>query len=138
MRRKKAINLLELMIVTVIIGVLAGIAIPQYLNVVERQRASEAVQLLGLLRQAQIRYQVANGAFAGGAGTPCDTVGLDIDWSAPQYFEDVDCFTSGATIVAITRQVNTAYGQYVFTIDEDGAIACTNGAVAGSCAKIGY
>ena len=136
--RKKGITLLELMIVVIIIGVLVGIAIPQYLNVVERQKASEAVQLLGVLRQAQIRYQAANGVFAGGASSPCDTVGLDIDWSAPQYFQDVDCFSGGTPIVAITRTTNTAYGQYVLSIDEDGTINCSNGAVAGACSKLGY
>lgn len=129
--RKKGINLLELMIVVAIIGVLVGIAVPQYLNVVEKQKASEAVQLLGVLRQAQIRYQAANASYANGCSV------LDVEWSTPVYFAQPLCALVDP-IVTIQRNANTAYGQYSFGITEDGAIACTNGAVAGACAKIGY
>ena len=141
--RKKGINLLELMIVVVIIGVLVGIAIPQYLNVVERQKASEAVQLLGVLRQAQIRYYAANGAFAGGASSPCDTVGLDVDWSRSTdptlaYFNQPQCAVVNP-IVKMERIDNAAYGKYTLQIDEDGAISCVfDVAVPNGCTRLGY
>lgn len=44
-------TVLELIIVTVIVGVLAALAVPQYQSMVERARATEAVSAMNTLRQ---------------------------------------------------------------------------------------
>jgi type II secretory pathway pseudopilin PulG len=47
-----------------IIGVLASLAIPQYLKTVERARMTEAILMLGQLRSAQIVYRAQTGKFS--------------------------------------------------------------------------
>lgn len=49
-------TLLELMIVVVVLGILASIAVPQYLKTVEKAHISEALSLLGQMRSAEVRY----------------------------------------------------------------------------------
>lgn len=59
MKRKRSprgFTLLELLIVVVILGVLAGLAIPQYLKTVERSRGSEAFIHLDAIRMAEMTY----------------------------------------------------------------------------------
>ena len=46
-------TLLELLVVVLIIGILAGIALPQYENTVEKSKASEALIILKSLQQQQ-------------------------------------------------------------------------------------
>lgn len=50
-------TLLELMMVVVIIGILATIALPQYFRSAERARTSEALSYLATLRSAEMRYR---------------------------------------------------------------------------------
>ena len=50
-------TLLELLMVVIIIAILASIALPNYLRVVEKSRATEVINILGALRAAEIRYK---------------------------------------------------------------------------------
>ncbi len=50
---KKGFTLLEVLMVVIIIGVLATLAIPQYTKTVEKARASEAYSNLGTIRKAE-------------------------------------------------------------------------------------
>ncbi|MBI5555872.1 MAG: prepilin-type N-terminal cleavage/methylation domain-containing protein, partial [Elusimicrobia bacterium] len=51
-RSKKGFTLVELMIVVAIIGILAGIAIPRYMNFVRRSREGATKGNLGAIRSA--------------------------------------------------------------------------------------
>ena len=50
---KKGFTLIEMLVVVLIIGILAGIALPQYTNAVEKSKASEALIILKSLRDHQ-------------------------------------------------------------------------------------
>ncbi len=63
-RNSKGFTLLEILIVLIILGVIAGIAIPSFQTSVERSRANEAQTNLRLLKEAQTRFFARNGAFA--------------------------------------------------------------------------
>ncbi|MEA3328214.1 MAG: prepilin-type N-terminal cleavage/methylation domain-containing protein [Candidatus Omnitrophota bacterium] len=53
---KKGFTLLELMIVVIIIGVLAAIAIPRYIDTITRARGAEAFTQMDTIRMSLTRY----------------------------------------------------------------------------------
>ena len=53
MKRQKGFTLIEVLIVVVILGVLAALIIPRFLNAPEKAIVAEANQLLGSLIRAQ-------------------------------------------------------------------------------------
>ncbi len=55
--KKRGFTLLELLMVVIIIAILASIALPQYLKASEKSRASEALTMLGAIREAEFRYK---------------------------------------------------------------------------------
>ena len=57
MKRQHGFTLLELMMVVIIIGILASIALPGYLRAAERARAAEALQVLAAIRSSEIRFR---------------------------------------------------------------------------------
>ena len=54
--KKRGFTLLEVLIVVIIIGILAGIALPQYMSTLEKARSAEAMTNLGTLRSAMERH----------------------------------------------------------------------------------
>lgn len=59
--RENGFTLIELLVVVLIIGILAGIALPQYRKAVDKTRFAEIQLIARDLYQANIRYQLANG-----------------------------------------------------------------------------
>ena len=56
-------TLLELLIVVIIVGILAGVALPQFSNMTRRARQSEAQNMLGSILTAEALYYNENGVF---------------------------------------------------------------------------
>ena len=72
---KLGFTLLELLVVVLIIGILAAIALPKYQRVVERSKMAEAVTIVKTIAQAQQRFYMINNRYA-----DCrDLEALDID-----------------------------------------------------------
>ena len=63
-RNERAFTLIELMIVVIIVGILAAIAIPLYQIVPERSMGTEASAALGLVKNAMRTYYAEHGSYA--------------------------------------------------------------------------
>ena len=65
-------TLMELLVVVLIVGVLAAVALPRYENAVLKSRAAELLANLRVIRQAADAYYLANGKY------PLDFTEIDI------------------------------------------------------------
>ena len=64
MNNNKGFTLVELLVVVLIIGILAAMAMPAYFKAVERARASEAETMIGTVVNSQQRYKMKTGKYA--------------------------------------------------------------------------
>ena len=131
---RRGFTLLELVVVVLIIGVLAAIAVPQYFAVVEKSRVAEAASMLDAVRGAQERYLARKGVYCGGAmPDPTGTcAGWDLDPTTLKYFS-YGAMTGGAGWnLTLTRvaPAPAAFGQYTVQMNvvagQPPAISCTS------------
>jgi type IV pilus assembly protein PilE len=84
MKCGKGLTLIELLIVIVIVGVLAAIAIPTYSNYMIRARRADAKTALEQLRASQEMFRAERGRYANDGDDPPDAITvLRNTWGAP-------------------------------------------------------
>jgi type IV pilus assembly protein PilE len=116
-------TLVELMIVVVIIGILAAVAIPQYSEYVRRARVSEALGLLGGMRPRMEQFFQDNRTFLGAcdsntvATPPSETKGFGFACSG---------LSATAYTVTATGLDNTSTSGFAYTLKETGAKGTTS------------
>ena len=123
-KSKKGLTLIELLIVIVIIGILAGIAIPMYSGYMERARRADAKTALEQLRASQEMRRAERGSYETGIaalrttwGAPAATVGdynITLAATTATYIGTATPFTS--------RQSSDG----ALTINQDGVKAPAN------------
>jgi len=127
MPKKNGFTLLEIIVVIVIIGVVASLAIPRMTTTFERFRASEGVQILTALLHAQKAYFQENSAYTN------DLNLLDITIDNPEFFTPS---VAVANPIAMATRIG---GAYRLNISDAAVISCTNLGGAGfTCAQAGY
>jgi len=124
MKNKKGFTLIELMVVVIIVGILASVAVPLYTAHVKQAMASEGAALVGSIRTAERVYYAKHGAYTDGH----DELGIDL--TGNKYFKSIDNISiqvSGegetATFTAIaTADADTDAKDIVVSIDQNGNI----------------
>jgi type IV pilus assembly protein PilE len=123
---QKGFTLIELMIVVLIIGVLAKIAMPSYVDYVKRGKAAEATSTLADLRVKMEQYYQDNRTYVGGTCAPA---------SGAKYFT-YSCTAQTATAYTLQAAGNASenMGNFNFTVDESNAKTSTfDGTSGGTC-----
>ncbi len=73
-KNKSGFTLLEIIIVVIIVGVLASLALPRFFSTVEFSRAQEALAAIATVRGGMERYYVSKGnTYVGGTTATIDT-----------------------------------------------------------------
>ncbi len=130
-KNNKGFTLIELMIVVAIIGVLAAIAIPNFLNYQCKAKQSEAKSSLGTIRTAQEAYLAEYDSYADSIGK----IGFASKGGKKRYTYSVTGTTSATafevTATSFNGGVKTGDADDVWTINADGDLsnstnACQN------------
>ncbi|MFK7731803.1 MAG: type IV pilin protein [Pseudomonadales bacterium] len=127
-------TLVELMIVVVIVGILAAVAIPSYQSSIQKSRRADAQGALQQFRQAMERFYSQRytyaGAAAGGANSGAPAIfstKSPIDGAVTYYNLAID--DSSATTFTISAAPTATGGQ---NQDPCGTLTLTNTGVRGS------
>ena len=100
MNQNKGFTLLELLVVVLIIGILAAVALPQYKKAVIKSKAAEAIINLKAIDQAQQRYFMVHGTYT----TSLNELDIDI--------QNSKLYTYSCTIVS---QKSDCHAHYINT-----------------------
>ena len=98
---KKGFTLVELMVVIVIIGVLAAVAIPRMMAATDKARAAEGPQILGSIARMQHAVFAEHGVYINCA-TQANPLPIASDWGVLGFSQNpkTNYFTFGVTAIA--------------------------------------
>jgi len=115
-RNSKGFTLIELMIVVVIIGILAALAIPRFMRSTTKSKQSEAKQLLKQVYTMQRAYRQEFNAYC--------LNGVTADATAPNAFAQigVDIMASARYSFAMTAAANTFTCIATANLDDDATV----------------
>lgn len=133
--RRSGFSLIELMIAIAVIGLLAAVALPTFMDSIRKSRRSEAIAAMGAIQQAQERWRASNPAYtatwanlAASSATPKgyynltlttpaapdDRIGYDlVATAAGSQADDAPCKKMAIEL----RRGNLRYGSGTSTID---------------------
>jgi len=109
----KGFTLTEIVVVLIILGTIAGLALPRFTSTIEKMKLAEGLQVLTALLGAQKQYVLEYGTYA------TDINDLDVE-IVPKYFNTPVVYDDVTKVAVVKR--NT--GEYTLTIDENGVIYC--------------
>jgi len=117
LKNKGGFTLIELMVVVIIVGILASVAVPLYTGHVKKAMASEGAALLGSVKTAELIYFAEKKAYT----TDKDVLGIDA--TNNKYFTDytVECTDATLDFTATTTGTGDA-ANIVVSIDQAGNI----------------
>ena len=110
-RSGRGFSLIELMIALVVLGLLAGVALPSFLDAIRKSRRSDAMTALNTVMQAQERFRSNRAVYASSLtnGAAGDPPGLGLSTTSPSGYYTLDLapvgdplgYTRGFAVIAI-------------------------------------
>jgi prepilin-type N-terminal cleavage/methylation domain-containing protein len=135
-RNQKGFTLIELMIVVVIIGILAALAIPRFMKATTKSKQSEAQQVLKQIYTMQRTYRQAKDTYwtptAGNASAAAPNafaeLGVEVMLSARYTYSmgGVTTSTFIATATVSDPGLDDDAAPDIWTINQDGDLLCTS------------
>lgn len=130
-RNQKGFTLIELMIVVVIIGILAALAIPRFMTASTKSKQSEAKQILKQVYVMERAYFQEYGSYSSNLAT----IGVEVDIFDTQRYTYTISAPGDATFLATANAPNPGIDDDAsadtWTIDEDGKLTNTVNDVTG-------
>jgi type IV pilus assembly protein PilE len=131
-RNSKGFTLIELMIVVVIIGILAALAIPRFMRSTTKSKQSEAKQLLKQIYTMERAYRQEFNVY-GCLGLTADSaaqaafavIGVDVMANA-RYAYTLAGTASGFNATATATGLDDDATSDIWMIDETGNLRCTS------------
>jgi type IV pilus assembly protein PilA len=136
--RRGGFTLIEIMITVAIIGILASLAIPQFVAYQNRSKRSEAMTNLAAIAKSEIAYFGANGVFWGAAPVPAGAPGPKKQWDAvaKAAFDGLGYSPEGAVWYAY--DVNTAASDCTCAVGANGDATCFTASAYGDLDGDGF
>ena len=130
-KSKKGFTLIELMIVVVIIGILAALAIPRFMRSTTKAKQSEAKQLLKQIYTMQRAYRQENDVYTlngvtASAAAPNTFAAIGVEISASARYAYVMVAAANTFTCTATANLDDDATNDVWTITESGALTCTS------------
>jgi len=117
--KNKGFTLVELMIVSVVVAILAAISIPAYNNYVLRSKRADCMGALSIAQGAMERFKAANMTYVGADANPPFIANVPSDGGLPYCQIAVGNLTR-TTYTLTGTMVNSMAGQDNLTIDQAG------------------
>jgi type IV pilus assembly protein PilE len=132
-RKTAGFSLVELVVTMLVVGILAGISYPQYIQHVESGRVQEAVETISAISAAEGRYYAKYNSYCVAASFACGGFDTPATALADLHYFGTPAPVSGASPWAVSMQRLTAtpiYGQYTITYNPSSApqFSCVPGA----------
>jgi len=131
--RQKGFTLIELMIVVVIIGILAALAIPRFMTATTKSKQSEAKGILKQIYTMERTYRQQNNTYWGqgttanaGAPNAFATIGVEIPTSAIYTYTITTADANNMLATATCSILDDDNAADTWTINDQGVLTCTS------------